>query len=58
MRYTHFPTPLDELCSSHEVKFYTVLYGFNQLLTNPFGMDWLCFSKTQTILSRVVIRRR
>ena len=25
MRYTHFPTPWDELCSSQRVRFYTVL---------------------------------
>ena len=33
MRYTHFPTPWDERCSSRAG---TLLYGFNQQLTNPY----------------------
>ena len=32
MRYTHFHTPWDERCSSRAG---TLLYGFNQQLTNP-----------------------
>ena len=34
MRYTHFPTPWDERCSSRAG---TLLYGFNQQLTNPLS---------------------
>ena len=31
MRYTHFPTPWDELCSSQRVRFYTVLSSGTRL---------------------------
>ena len=48
MRITHFLTPWDELCSSHQVPFYTVLYGFNQLLTNPIDRDIDMFSDTDS----------
>jgi hypothetical protein len=50
MRYTHFPTPWDELCSSRAG---TLLYGFNQQLTNPKLLDnWFNGNKTSVSVGR------
>ena len=37
MRYTHFPTPWDERCSSQRVRFYTVLSSGQFVKVNKHG---------------------